>query len=98
MTAIGKAEGAFVQFESNINVHAIFALDKGALGFADRRHFGRVHIWASADECPGLGTLGVDALSRDFTSSRLIELLAASKRPLKDFLLDQSRVAGIGNI
>jgi len=25
-----------------------------------------VHIWASADECPGLGTLGVDALSRDF--------------------------------
>jgi formamidopyrimidine-DNA glycosylase len=42
--------------------------------------------------------LGIDALSRDFTSSRLTQLLSASKRPLKDFLLDQSRVAGIGNI
>ena len=84
--------------ENNVHVDVAFELDKGVLGFADRRHFGRVHIWASADECPGLAILGVDALSRDFTSSRLIDLLAASKRPLKDFLLDQSRVAGIGNI
>jgi len=84
--------------ETNVHVDVAFELDKGVLGFADRRHFGRVHIWASADECPGLAVLGVDALSRDFTSSRLIDLLAASKRPLKDFLLDQSRVAGIGNI
>jgi len=84
--------------ENSVHVDVAFELDKGVLGFADRRHFGRVHIWASADECPGLAILGVDALSRDFTSSRLIELLAASKRPLKDFLLDQSRVAGIGNI
>jgi formamidopyrimidine-DNA glycosylase len=84
--------------ENNVHVDVAFELDKGVLGFADRRHFGRVHIWASADECPGLAILGVDALSRDFTSSRLTDLLAASKRPLKDFLLDQSRVAGIGNI
>ena len=84
--------------ENSVHVDVAFELDKGVLGFADRRHFGRVHIWASADECPGLAILGVDALSRDFTSSRLIDLLAASKRPLKDFLLDQSRVAGIGNI
>src|SRR5216684_4501410 len=44
------------------------------------------------------GVLGFDTLSRDFTSGRFAELLAASKRPLKDFLLDQSRVAGLGNI
>src|SRR5216683_8230409 len=86
------------QGENGVHVDVALELDKGVLGFADRRHFGRVHAWASADECPGLGILGVDTLSRDFTSSRLIELLAASKRPLKDFLLDQSRVAGIGNI
>jgi len=86
------------QGENGVHVDVALELDKGVLGFADRRHFGRVHVWTSADECPGLGILGVDALSRDFTSSRLIELLATSKRPLKDFLLDQSRVAGIGNI
>src|SRR5260370_21309290 len=76
------------------------ALDwgRGPVVFAALRLFARFQIGASADECPGLGILGVDSLSRDFTPSRLIELLAASKRPLKDFLLDQSRVAGIGNI
>jgi formamidopyrimidine-DNA glycosylase len=42
--------------------------------------------------------LGIDALSRDFTSVSFAQLLAASKRPLKDFLLDQSYIAGLGNI
>src|SRR5258708_20930154 len=86
------------QGEHGVHVDVAFDLDKGVLGFADRRHFGRVHAWASADECPGLSILGIDALSRDFTSSRLIEMLAASKRPLKDFFLDQSRFPGIANI
>jgi formamidopyrimidine-DNA glycosylase len=86
------------QSENGVHVDVALELDKGVLGFADRRHFGRVHLWESTEDCPGLRVLGIDALSRDFTSSRLAQLLAASKRPLKDFLLDQSRVAGIGNI
>jgi formamidopyrimidine-DNA glycosylase len=86
------------QRENGVHVDVALELDKGVLGFVDRRHFGRVHLWASADACPGLAVLGVDALSRDFTSSRLTPLLAESKRPLKDFMLDQSHVAGIGNI
>jgi len=86
------------QSENGVHVDLALELDKGVLGFADRRHFGRVHLWESAEDCPGLRVLGIDALSRDFTSSRLAQLLATSKRPLKDFLLDQSRVAGIGNI
>jgi formamidopyrimidine-DNA glycosylase len=86
------------QGEKGVHVDVALELDKGVLGFADRRHFGRVHTWESAGACPGLGVLGIDALSRDFTSSRFAELLSASKRPLKDFLLDQSRVAGLGNI
>jgi len=84
--------------ESGVHVDVALELDNGVLGFADRRHFGRVHFWASPEDCRGLRILGVDALSREFTPGRLAQLLAASKRPLKDFLLDQSRVAGIGNI
>lgn len=84
--------------ENGVHVDVAFELDKGVLGFADRRHFGRVHAWDSAAECPGLAALGIDALARDFTAARLYELLAASKRPLKEFLLDQTHVAGIGNI
>ena len=86
------------QGEHGVHVDVALELDKGVLGFADRRHFGRVHAWESANDCPGLRVLGIDPLSRDFTSSCFAELLSASKRPLKDFLLDQTRVAGIGNI
>ena len=86
------------QSENGVHVDVALELDRGVLGFADRRHFGRVHSWESAEDCPGLAVLGIDALSRDFTPARLAQLLAASKRPLKDFLLDQSHVTGIGNI
>ena len=84
--------------EDGVHVDVALELDKGVLGFADRRHFGRVHAWESADESGGLSALGVDALSRDFTVAHFSKLLGGSRRPLKDFLLDQKHVAGIGNI
>lgn len=84
--------------ESGVHVDVALELEKGVLGFADRRHFGRVHAWDSAAKCCGLAKLGMDAFSRGLTPRRFRELLSRSKRPLKDFLLDQSRVAGIGNI
>lgn len=86
------------QREKGVHVDVAFELDKGVLGFADRRHFGRVHAWDSIEESRGLAELGVDALSSTFTAARLRDLLAGSKRPLKEFLLHQTRVAGIGNI
>jgi formamidopyrimidine-DNA glycosylase len=84
--------------ESGVHVDVAFELGKGVLGFADGRHFGRVQVWESQAACPALARLGVDAISLDFTLALFTNLLSASKRPLKDFLLDQSRVAGIGNI
>jgi formamidopyrimidine-DNA glycosylase len=84
--------------ENGTHVDVALELDKGVLGFADRRHFGRVHVWQSTEESRGLAGLGVDALSKGFTSGRLAELLAGSKQRLKDFLLDQMHVAGLGNI
>jgi formamidopyrimidine-DNA glycosylase len=84
--------------EGGVHVDVALELEQGVLGFADRRHFGRVHAWDSAAGCRGLAKLGMDAFSRSFTPIRLGELLSRSKRPLRDFLLDQSRVAGIGNI
>ena len=84
--------------ESGVHVDVAFELSKGVLGFADQRHFGRVYAWDSPEDSPGLASLGVDTLSRDFTFATFRKLLAASVRPLKDFLLDQTRVAGLGNI
>ena len=81
-----------------VHVDLAFELNRGVLCFADRRHFGRVHFFESRKVCPGLQSLGVDALSKEFTSARFAALLATSRSPLKEFLLDQSRVAGVGNI
>jgi formamidopyrimidine-DNA glycosylase len=83
---------------SGAHVDIAFELDRGVLAFADRRHFGRVQFYESADACPALAKLGMDALSADFTATHFAQLLSNSRRPLKEFLLDQSRVAGIGNI
>lgn len=83
---------------NGVHVDVALELSNGVLGFADRRHFGRVYVWDSLKDSPGLASLGVDALSKGFTVAAFTELLAASKRPLKDFLLDQTRVAGLGNI
>jgi formamidopyrimidine-DNA glycosylase len=80
------------------HVDVAFEFSRGALGFADGRHFGRVHTWTSREACVPLARLGVDALSHEFTPSFLYEKLQSSKRPLKEFLLDQGRIAGIGNI
>lgn len=86
--------------QGDAGVHVDLALEfgKDVLGFADGRHFGRVHGWKSADDCAAFKRLGVDALSREFTSELLWAKLMTSKRPVKEFLLDQTRVAGIGNI
>ena len=84
--------------EDGVHVDVALELDKGVLGFADRRHFGRVHAWESAESSRSLCDLGVDALSPGFRPQLFADLLAASKRPLKEFLLDQTRVSGIGNI
>ena len=82
----------------NVHVDVALELGRGVLGFADRRHFGRVHFFEARQACSGLRSLGVDALAREFTPRHFRSLLSESRRPLKEFLLDQARVAGIGNI
>jgi len=51
----------------NIHVDIAFECDRGVLGFVDRRHFGRVHFFASRDASDSMKSLGVDALSKEFT-------------------------------
>ncbi|MGB8474818.1 MAG: bifunctional DNA-formamidopyrimidine glycosylase/DNA-(apurinic or apyrimidinic site) lyase [Candidatus Acidiferrum sp.] len=97
-STVTKMFAAANQPGSGVHVDVAFELDRGVLGFADPRHFGRVQAWESEGACPALASLGLDAISRDFTAARFAEFLASSKRPLKDFLLDQTRVSGVGNI
>jgi formamidopyrimidine-DNA glycosylase len=84
--------------DDGVHVDVALELDRGVLAFADGRHLGRVHAWESLEDCPAYNELGIDAMSPEFTAKALVDLVSKSRRPLKEFLLDQSRIAGVGNI
>ena len=77
--------------------HTIFSLEENwELRFHDPRKFGRIFWLLDPDEV--LGNLGIEPLSTAFTSQKLAQLLHTRQRTLKPLLLDQTIIAGIGNI
>jgi formamidopyrimidine-DNA glycosylase len=66
------------------------------LVFSDPRKFGR--IWLVDDPSVIFQTLGPEPLSGEFTPTWLDTALCAQRRQLKPLLLDQSFLAGLGNI
>ncbi|MGB8297116.1 MAG: bifunctional DNA-formamidopyrimidine glycosylase/DNA-(apurinic or apyrimidinic site) lyase [Polyangia bacterium] len=80
------------------HTHVVWSLTRGReLRFVDARRFGWVAASRDVDALPEVAGLGPDALT-ELDVPRLRLLLAASGAPLKAFLLDQKRVAGLGNI
>ena len=67
-----------------------------SLIFNDTRKFGRVWLTANPEDI--LGRLGPEPLSRDFTPQWLYTALQTKHRQLKPLLLDQTFLAGLGNI
>ncbi len=77
--------------------HVIFRLDNRAeLRFHDTRKFGRVFL--VPDPASVLGHLGVEPLEPVFNATALRVALTSRKRVLKPLLLDQTVIAGLGNI
>jgi formamidopyrimidine-DNA glycosylase len=70
--------------------------DGTKLIFNDTRKFGRVWLVREPDEV--IGGLGPEPLSDGFTAQMLYEGLQSRHRQLKPLLLDQSFLAGMGNI
>jgi formamidopyrimidine-DNA glycosylase len=50
------------------------------------------------EDQPELRKLGVEPFSPDFSPELFRELLAVSRRPVKEMLLDQTKLVGVGNI
>ena len=80
----------------------LFFGEKQELRFVDQRTFGQ--MWYVPDDVAvesimtGLAKLAVDPFSPEFTVEYLADKLKKSRRPIKTGLLDQSMVAGLGNI
>jgi formamidopyrimidine-DNA glycosylase len=80
-------------------VRVSFALQDGrGLVFEDTRALGVINLHRTEDLDRVLSNIGIDPLTRAFTPEWLVQAASASKQPAKLFLMDQSIIAGVGNI
>jgi formamidopyrimidine-DNA glycosylase len=89
------------QAPSPKHTHAVFYLDdERRLVYSDQRHFGMMKLVAAAElaHAKELRLLAPEPFSGDFTPAYLRATFARTRRTLKETLLDQTKVTGLGNI
>jgi len=72
--------------------------DRRFLLFTDPRKFGRIELWPRELEREALKGLGPEPLDEAFTVEEFMKLLALRKSAIKQALLNQEMIAGLGNI
>jgi formamidopyrimidine-DNA glycosylase len=84
------------------HTHVVMHLDDGREAwFVDPRTFGEVVVYAPDRvdvELPSVAALGVDPIADDFPREQLRRIVRSTGKALKPLLLDQTVIAGIGNI
>jgi formamidopyrimidine-DNA glycosylase len=95
----------WTQQDTSLQKHTrvrLFFADQRELRFVDQRTFGQMW-WVPPNHAPeeimtGLKNLGPEPFSEAFSVDYLAKQLRDRRRPIKTALLDQSLVAGVGNI
>lgn len=83
------------------HTHVVFHLtDDRDLLYNDTRKFGRMTLVPTGEEntVGGLKTMGPEPVADQLTVAYMTEIFGKSKKMIKPLLLDQSKIAGIGNI
>ncbi len=100
-----RMEGKYFHYQEqppqDKHAHVIFALDDGSyLVYQDVRKFGTMELIAKTALSTYFSNhrLGPEPVAQDFILETFQEGLKRSKKPIKNHLLDQSLVAGLGNI
>lgn len=83
-------------FSPSKHTRAVFTLDSCILTFDDVRKFGRIWYYPEGEDPACLKDVGPDALNLD--PEYVFEKMKNCHKPVKEFLTDQSLIAGIGNI
>jgi formamidopyrimidine-DNA glycosylase len=81
--------------------HAIFYFeDETRLVFSDQRHFGFMKLVETSqiNKAREIKKLAPEPFSDEFSKEYFREILKTSSRNLKEFILDQTKVCGLGNI
>ncbi|WP_077621278.1 DNA-formamidopyrimidine glycosylase [Sediminibacillus massiliensis] len=100
-----RMEGKYGVFPSSTpllkHTHVVFAFTDGEeLRYNDVRKFGTMHLFKKGEEAADkpLSLLGPDPFEDDFDLSIFQSKIQKSERSIKAILLDQSVIAGLGNI
>lgn len=72
--------------------------DGGVLFYQDIRRFGTVEHLDAETWAERSARMGPEPLAKGYTAERLHEGLSVSRSPVRSWLLDQRRIAGVGNI
>ncbi len=72
--------------------------DGRSLLYDDVRRFGLLELFEPEEWPARDAELGLEPLADDFTADALRDMTRRSRTPIRNFLLDQSKVAGVGNI
>jgi formamidopyrimidine-DNA glycosylase len=85
----------------NTYIHLLFTFKNGQmLALSDLRKFAKIELWDSRElEKSGeMKSLGPEPLEKDFTFAKFKECLKNKKGKIKQILMDQTVISGIGNI
>jgi formamidopyrimidine-DNA glycosylase len=90
-----RVEPATMQPDSHARV-VFHLVDGRQLIFSDTRKFGRIYLTPDPEQVAG--SLGPEPLGEEFTPASFLESLTRRKGALKPLLLNQTFLAGLGNI
>ncbi len=78
---------------------ALVLSDGTELRYADETRMGKIYVARAdqMDQIPGFATLGIDLLSDEFTLPHMRRLVAGRRDQVRQFLLDKTALASIGN-
>lgn len=83
------------------HTHLILKMNDGQeLHFNDQRKFGKILLASTKklNEVPGLKDLGIEPLDKDFSLNHFQQKLKKRRAKIKNLLLNQTFIAGLGNI
>ena len=78
--------------------HAELIFSKSKLIYNDPRRFGSIHVTEKYTEHFLIKNLGPEPLSKNFSADYLYKAVQCSKTNIKNFIMNQKNVVGIGNI
>lgn len=78
--------------------HVIFKINGGKLFYNDLRQFGWIKVIEQTEAEREKEKLGIEPFEKEFTGEYLQKVFSRTAKPIKLVLMDQEKIAGIGNI